>query len=415
MTEADLVTVDGAAPAAAAADPAPAESRTQAELEAAERAELGAQGAPPWIYPLIRATIWRIIWVGLGMTVLVLSLLKALDLIGTLVIALFLSIAMDPAITSLNRKRGWRRGTATGVVFLVVLAAVVLMITVLIPALTQVAAAISASLPNWIKSLESTLGLSLRSDALRSSADIEAAVKQWLSSNADTVLGVAGSGVGVVFRVFTAAMFTFYFAADAPRIRRAFLVRLPPARQERLGWAWDTAIEQTGGYLYSRVVLLVINATLSFFVMIAVGVPWLVALPLAVFMGFFAEFIPVLGTYVGAAIPILVTLGLQGVIPAAILTVWILIYQQLENYWLSPKISARSMEINGGVAFGSALAGGAIAGPMGAFMAMPIAALITSFVSHYARKYPLVYQSSYDTHPPEGAPEAAVDAAPVAH
>jgi predicted PurR-regulated permease PerM len=138
-------------------------------------------------------------------------------------------------------------------------------------------------------------------------------------------------------------------------------------------------------------VLLIINATLFFFVMVAVGVPWLVALPLSVFQGFFAEFIPVVGTYIGAAVPSLVTLGIQGVWQALVLVGWTLVYQQIENYWLSPKLSAQSMEINGGVAFGSALAGGAIAGPMGAVMAMPIAALITSFVKHYVPCYELAY------------------------
>ena len=82
--------------------------------------------------------------------------------------------------------------------------------------------------------------------------------------------------------------------------------------------------------------------------------------------------------------------------PALILLVWTVIYQQAENYWLSPRLSAKTMEINGGVAFGSALAGGAIAGPMGAFMALPVAAWITSFVKHYGSSYPLVYHWAYD-------------------
>jgi predicted PurR-regulated permease PerM len=202
-----------------------------------------------------------------------------------------------------------------------------------------------------------------------------------------------------------------YFAADAPKIRRALLVRMPPERQQRVGWAWDTAIEQTGGYFYSRLVLLIINATLYFFVMVAVGVPWLVALPLSVFQGFFAEFIPVVGTYIGAAVPALVTLGIQGAWQALVLVGWTLVYQQIENYWLSPKLSAQSMEINGGVAFGSALAGGAIAGPMGAFMAMPIAALITSFVKHYVPRYELAYHSPYDT---TAADQPAPDGGPTA-
>jgi predicted PurR-regulated permease PerM len=343
------------------------------------------------------------VWVGLGTTVLVLSLLKARGLISTLVIALFLSIAMDPAVTSLSAKRGWSRGRAAGMVFMGVLVGAVLLITVLIPALVEVAQTISSRLPGWISSIERTLGITIGSRDASIGEELDAAVRNWLQENGRQVLGLASSTVGVVFQLFTTATFTLYFAADARKIRRAVLTRMPPERQERVGWAWDTAIEQTGGYFYSRLLLLAINATLYFVVMIAVGVPWLIALPMAVFQEFFAEFIPVVGTYIGAAVPILVTLGIQGAWQAAVLLGWTLVYQQIENYLLSPRISARTMEINGGVAFGSALAGGAIAGPMGAFMAMPIAALITSFVKHYVPRYELAHGTPAG---PTGAPDA---------
>ena len=74
---------------------------------------------------------------------------------------------------------------------------------------------------------------------------------------------------------------------------------------------------------------------------------------------------------------------------------YVLIYQQIENYWLSPKLSAQTMTLNGGVAFGAALAGGAIGGPMGAFMALPVAAMITSFLSHYRTAHEVVFNSAY--------------------
>ncbi len=356
-------------------------------------AERPSDTAPAWVAPLIRQTIWRIVWVGLGTAIVVLSLLKARGLISTLVIALFLSIAMDPAVSKLSARRGWSRGRSAGLVFALLLVSVVVLITVLVPALVQVAETIAGRLPGWIASIERTFNISIGSKDATLGTQLEEAVRSWLQDNGRQVLGVAGSTVGVVFQFFTTATFTLYFAADAPKIREAILTRMPPSRQERLGWAWDTAIEQTGGYFYSRLLLLVINATLFFVVMIALGVPWLIALPMAVFQGFFAEFIPVVGTYIGAAVPILVTLGIQGAWQAVALLVWTLIYQQIENYFLSPRISARTMEINGGVAFGSALAGGAIAGPMGAFMAMPIAALVTSFVKHYVPRYALVYRS----------------------
>ena len=142
---------------------------------------------------------------------------------------------------------------------------------------------------------------------------------------------------------------------------------------------------------------MVINGVLFFGVMVLVGMPVVFAVPLSVFEAFFAAFIPVVGTYIGAAVPILVTLAVQGLVAALILLGWTLIYQQVENYWLSPKLSAKTMELNGGVAFGAALAGGAIAGPMGAFMAMPVAALITAVIGNYGKSYEVVYRSKYDS------------------
>ena len=87
---------------------------------------------------------------------------------------------------------------------------------------------------------------------------------------------------------------------------------------------------------------------------------------------------------------------LRGLVPALVVLGYALVYQQLENYWLSPRISSDTMSLNGGVAFGAALAGGAIGGPIGAFVALPVAALISASISNYARSYDVVYTSAYD-------------------
>jgi predicted PurR-regulated permease PerM len=187
-------------------------------------------------------------------------------------------------------------------------------------------------------------------------------------------------------------MFTFYFTADAPRVQEAVLRMFSGTTQERIGWTWDMAIEQTGGYFYSRMILMIINGLGFFFTMVLVGVPTAIAVSLALFGGFVSVFIPAVGTYIGGAVPILITLALQGLTAALIVLGYVLVYQQLENYWLSPKISAETMTLNGGVAFGAALAGGAIAGPMGAFVALPVAALISSFISNYYQFHDVVYQ-----------------------
>jgi len=100
------------------------------------------------------------------------------------------------------------------------------------------------------------------------------------------------------------------------------------------------------------------------------------------------------GTYIGGAVPVIVALLTSTTAGIASLA-YILIYQQIENYWLSPRISSKTMELNGGLAFGSALAGGAMFGPMGAFLALPVAALIFSFVTNYRHSHEVVYESSY--------------------
>jgi predicted PurR-regulated permease PerM len=359
---------------------------------------------------MMRRLLWRAIGVLAVVGVLVLLVLKLRGLLSILVIAVFLAVAMEPAVTWLHVRQRLSRGAATGLVFLAVAGFVLATVFVLIPGIGTAADAMGTRLPGLLDEIRTTFGITFGNASTGEAAAVELqeSVRAWLHDRTPQLLGLASTAVGVVFQLLTIASFTFYFAAGAPAIRRAVLTRLPPARQHRLGWALDTAIQQTGGYFYSRLILMLINGGLAFIVFVVVGMPWLVSLPLAIFQAFFAEFIPVVGTYIGAAIPVVVTLGLRGLVPALIVVAWVVVYQQLENVWLSPRLSARTMNINGAVAFGAAIAGGAIAGPIGAFMALPIAALITSFVRHYGRSYPLTYHSAYD-----GAPADTAAASPT--
>ncbi len=361
--------------------------------------------------PMARRIIWRVIAVILITALLILMALKARSLLSMLFVALFFGIAMEPAVNHLHMKRGMRRGAATGLVFLVSAVFLVVLTFIMIPGLINVAGELSNTFKQAIPQINSQFGTDFptsKTDPAFASA--EQNVKDWVQNHASDIMGFAGSTIGLIFQFFTIAMFAFYFAADAPQIRRAILRKFPPDHQQRLGWAWDTAIEQTGGYLYSRLLLMIINGGLFFFVMLLVGVDWTIALPMSIFEGFVAEFIPAIGTYIGAAVPILLTLGIQGISAAVVLLIWTLIYQQIENYFLSPKISAKTMEINGGIAFGAAMAGGAIGGPMLAFMSLPIAALITSFMKNFSRRYPLTYFSPYDGDYTEEDEEEAVAA-----
>jgi predicted PurR-regulated permease PerM len=314
-------------------------------------------------------------------------------------ISFFFSLALEPAVRRLTARYEWRRGAAVGVIYLAGALFVTFMVVVLIPALAELARVIGEQGAQWIDNVNQwtsdTFGVEITSASTAQdlAENTDEALSGFASGAFGTAVDIATAGIGLIFNLATIAMFTFYFTAEAPQVKNAVLRLFSPRAQLRIGWTWDQAIVQTGGYFYSRMILMFINGIGFFFTMVAVGMPVALATPLALFGSFVSVFIPAIGTYIGGAIPVLVTLAIQGLTAALIVLAYVLVYQQIENYVLSPRISAQTMTLNGGVAFGAALAGGAIAGPMGAFTALPIAALISSFISNYVASHEVVYRS----------------------
>ena len=346
------------------------------------------------------STIWKVIGAILVTLFALWAAGQMHTLLSMLIISFFFSLALQPAVLWLVDRYHWRRGAAVGVIYLAGIVFSLGMIIVLIPAVAQLASEIGAKGSTWLTDLslwiENTFNVDIWTPGTgeQMADQTAAALQDWAKGAAGNLVGFATSGLGLIFNMATVAMFTFYFTADAERLKKTVLSHMSPNAQEHVGWAWDEAIKQTGGYFYSRMVLMFINGMGFFFTMVLVGMPVGFALPLAFFGGFVSVFIPAIGTYIGGAVPILLTLAIQGLTAALIVLAYVLIYQQAENYWLSPKISSKTMTLNGAVAFGAALAGGALAGPMGAFMALPVAALIISLSENFGKVYDIVYDRS---------------------
>jgi len=201
------------------------------------------------------------------------------------------------------------------------------------------------------------------------------------------VLGVLTTTLGLVFQGFTMLLFAFYFSADGPRLRRTIASWLPTQRQQVFATVWDITVQKTGAFVVSRLLLALLAAVFMSGFLLLIGVPYW--LPLGLFTGVVSQFIPTIGTYLGILLPALVAVFND---PLAV--VWIVIfgtvYQQLENYFFSPRISAATLDIHPAIAFGSVIVGAALFGPIGAIIAIPLAAAITSIVDTYGRRYQLI-------------------------
>jgi predicted PurR-regulated permease PerM len=365
---------------------------------------------PSWVGKAVWRGIWQLIAAVLVTAALLWFAGQASDLLRYLILSQLLAFALEPAVTWLHHERGWRRGSATGLLLVAILLLLTLIGVGIGSVLVRQVDQAIGQVPAWIDKLNAFTQQHFGTTVVSSSSSQQSSqslqhVTKYLQEHAGDLLGAVGSLLGAVFSVFTIGLFTFYLTANGPQIRRALLSRMPPERQRRVLWAWNTAIQKTGGYLYSRGLLALINGGLMFLTLKLLGVPY--ALPLALFVGVVAEFIPIVGTYVAGVVPVLVALATVSPAAAAIVTAEVLVYQQLENYVLSPRISQNTMNLNAGLAFAAAMAGGAVGGFIGAFFALPIAAVIQSFLSTYSRRYEILESDLTEVNeptPPEPEP-----------
>jgi predicted PurR-regulated permease PerM len=371
-----------------AASPAEPPALTEAQTRGSEEVgrpppEREATHLPPWV-PRLLLLIVAVFFAAYA----AFTMFRRLrDIVVWLIAALFLSFALEPAVNWLVA-RGWRRGAATGVVLFAVALVGIVMVASMVPLVIDQVGELIDRVPGWLR--EANQYTSRCCDIELTSARISDLLEQAannIQGIASNVASVGGFILNVLFQLLTIGLFTFYLVADGPRFRRAVCSLLPPRRQREVLAAWDVAIDKTGGYLYSRLLLAALSAGFSFIVLQLLGVPF--AVPLALWQGVISQFIPVVGTYFAAAVPLLVAL-LEEPWSALIFLIFVLVYQQIENYLLSPRITARTMQLHPAVAFGAALAGAALNGLIGAFMALPAAAVIQATVSSYLTRHDVV-------------------------
>ena len=346
---------------------------------------------------LPRWVVWAVgvFWLGYLIMLAVGSVLNSLStLLLLLVMALFLSFAIEPAVNRLAR-RGWRRGTATA---LILISLLVLVIVFLSAEGTLVGGQIADLLGNLdryvtrtVKFINDTFGTNLNpTKVLAKINDPNGPVQRYIKNQGSKALEISIAVVGFLVETLSVLFFTFYLVADGPKLRRALCSRLEPHRQHTVLNTWNLAIDKTGGFLYSRALLAGISGVYYWILFQSVGTAAPVAL--ALWVGLVSQFLPVIGTYIAAALPLIVTV-IDSPVKALVLLIAITLWKQFEDYVLAPRITARTMELHPAIAFGSALAGVALLGVVGAILALPAAAMAQAIIGASGKRFDVV-----DTH-----------------
>ncbi|GAA3665574.1 AI-2E family transporter [Nocardioides ginsengisoli] len=302
------------------------------------------------------------------------ALLGISSVLMLVVVAFFLAAGLNPAVEFLER-RGLRRPLAVTVVLAVAALAVGLFLVAIVPVITDQVAAITKNAPGWLDELQRNQ----RIQDLNREYDIIDKAKQYIEDGdflSNLFGGVLGFGlklISALFNLFVIVVLTLYFLASLKTTTGAIYKLAPASRRERVSKLGDKVIANIGGYVSG-----------AFIVALCAGISSLVFLSLteiseyAVALAFVVavlDVIPMVGATIGAVIVSAIAFATD-IKTGIACVVFYVVYQQIENYVVYPRVMSRSVDVPGAVTVIAALVGAALLGPIGALLAIPAAAAV---------------------------------------
>ena len=346
-----------------------------------------ARRPPEWygralLYTAIAVFLAYFVWRSWG---------KVSGVVLDVVISLFLALAIEPVVLLLVR-HGWKRGVASAASLIGLGAVIVALLALFGNMFVQQAISMVKGLPGVYDEISRTVeqytSFKLPEIQNLGSEIFNNIQTSWVTDFAGQALSTTMGLFGFLLDLLTAVMVTYYLSAAGPKLRRSLCQWLGPVTQRRFLLGWTIVQDQISNFLFSRTILAAINAVCTAIFLDLIRVPYW--LPLALFCGIVSQFIPTVGTYIGGALPVLFAWGSNGIMYAVGVLVYIVVYQQIENLILSPKISQRTMDLNPAVAFLAVLVFGGVFGALGAFLALPITASLQAIFKVYTIRYELV-------------------------
>ena len=294
-----------------------------------------------------------------------------------IIVSIFLAAGLNPAVLFFQN-RGLKRGVAVGAVMACVLIFVAAFIAIAVPPLLDQGNQLIDNAPQLIRDLNNNAfinDLNVKYGVIDSlQARVDSVIKdgQFAITAFGGVIGVGKAVVSGLVSTITILTLTLYFLASLPQVVEIGLKFVPASRRNRVSKLVNAIISRVGSFVGGQAIIAALAAIFILIMGLIIGMPY--AGPLAVIV-LVCGFIPLIGHFIGMTIVTLVSLTASLSIAAIALASYI-IYVQIENYVITPRIMKRSLSIPGLVTIIAALLGTSLLGLIGGLLAVPIAAAI---------------------------------------
>jgi predicted PurR-regulated permease PerM len=291
-----------------------------------------------------------------------------------IVVSLFLAAGLNPAVTFFER-RGLRRSTAVIVVIACVLIALALFLVAIVPVITDQVRSITAQAPDWLDRLQhsrTVRNLDNQYDIINKIRDY-VTDGDFISTLFGGALGIGLAVLGALFNAFIIVVLTLYFLSSLDTTKSALYRLAPASRRDRVTRLGDRIFESVGGYVSGAFIVAMCAGLSSLAFLVVIGLAkYAVALAFVVAL---LDVIPMIGATIGAVVVTAIAFA-ENPKAGIACVIFYIVYQQVENYLIYPRVMSKSVDVPGAVTVIAALVGAALLGVVGALLAIPTAAAV---------------------------------------
>ena len=294
-----------------------------------------------------------------------------------ILIALFLATGLNPAVEAL-RRRNMSRTTAVTIIFTSVIAFVIFFALVVAPPVISQGTQLINKAPTLLAELTDNATINKLNDQYGIIDTLQTKLKSVTSDGTllisafGGVIGVGKSVLSGFFTFLTILVLTLYFITSLPQAVDLGLSLVPASRRERVGHLTNAIIARVGSFVGSQIVIAAMASVFVFVLSLVLGLPSPIAIGMIVLV---CGLIPLIGHFLGSGIVTIIALT-QSIAIGVIAFVAYVVYVQVENYVVTPRIMKRTLAVPGAVTIISALIGSSLLGLVGGLLAVPVAASI---------------------------------------